>query len=124
MVRRKPEIYANRRKYLEDLQTAIESMHKHVVALSVSYDQRTFARNTFAWVVEITSKQKNWEEPDTLYRHNSVVPSDRVGVIMTKRVRMKEAPMAFPRYRSQATCMANPRLSRLTGKFSTNSLGE
>ena len=57
-----------------------------------------------------------------MYRHNPVVPSDRVGVVTTRRVGMKEAPLALPRYRSQATCMVNLRLSRLTGGLRVGSL--
>ena len=34
VVRKKPEIYANQREYIEDLQMSLESMHKHVVTLS------------------------------------------------------------------------------------------
>ena len=57
-----------------------------------------------------------------MYRHISVVPCDRVRVVTTKRVRMKEEPLALPRYRSQATCLANLRLSRLTGGLRIGSL--
>ena len=94
----------------------------HSTEYYLSYKQRTSARNPVTLVAAATSRQNNRDESDAVYRHTFVVPSDWVGVVTTEHVRMKEEPLALPRYRYQANYLANPKLYRLTDGLRTRSL--